>query len=437
MKNLFIDYILFTLINIFQLLNIVLIFDRFLISHKRKKQKYKICWILYTFIITFLLVFFRFNKMINALKMLYFLYYLRFVPLIWGKYKISFKSIMITIFYEEIVDFSASNILYILSAIIHLEKNFELDDMLVLLVAIIIFGVLNLLLFLRRKNIVAVRFVDLKNLQYIVITMVLYITATVEIHFWLYEHNTYLRVISFLLMILIGVLICSIISFNENKNKTDSNLFLLNESIKKMTEHYIQLGEKETELRKFRHDIKNHMLVLISLINERKNEEAIKYIEGMSVLIEKTKPRFDSGNYIADAIINSKYILAESNNINLNLSGFIVSEEIENIDMVILLSNLLDNAIDGCKEIEGNKEINIYSVISKGVWTLTVENPIDKKVEINNAGRGDTTKEDKKLHGYGLINIEGVAKKYGGMMKIKIEDGKFINKVVINRINIE
>lgn len=437
MKNLFIDYILFTLINIFQLLNIVLIFDRFLISHKRKKQKYKICWILYTFIITFLLVFFRFNKMINALKMLYFLYYLRFVPLIWGKYKISFKSIMITIFYEEIVGFSASNILYILSAIIHLEKNFELDDMLVLLVAIIIFGVLNLLLFLRRKNIVAVRFVDLKNLQYIVITMVLYITATVEIHFWLYEHNTYLRVISFLLMILIGVLICSIISFNENKNKTDSNLFLLNESIKKMTEHYIQLGEKETELRKFRHDIKNHMLVLISLINERKNEEAIKYIEGMSVLIEKTKPRFDSGNYIADAIINSKYILAESNNINLNLSGFIVSEEIENIDMVILLSNLLDNAIDGCKEIEGNKEINIYSVISKGVWTLTVENPIDKKVEINNAGRGDTTKEDKKLHGYGLINIEGVAKKYGGMMKIKIEDGKFINKVVINRINIE
>lgn len=437
MKNLFIDYILFTLINIFQLLNIVLIFDRFLISHKRKKQKYKICWILYTFIITFLLVFFRFNKMINALKMLYFLYYLRFVPLIWGKYKISFKSIMITIFYEEIVDFSASNILYILSAIIHLEKNFELDDMLVLLVAIIIFGVLNLLLFLRRKNIVAIRFVDLKNLQYIVITMVLYITATVEIHFWLYEHNTYLRVISFLLMILIGVLICSIISFNENKNKTDSNLFLLNESIKKMTEHYIQLGEKETELRKFRHDIKNHMLVLISLINERKNEEAIKYIEGMSVLIEKTKPRFDSGNYIADAIINSKYILAESNNINLNLSGFIVSEEIENIDMVILLSNLLDNAIDGCKEIEGNKEINIYSVISKGVWTLTVENPIDKKVEINNAGRVDTTKEEKKLHGYGLINIEGVAKKYGGMMKIKIEDGKFINKVVINRINIE
>ena len=437
MKNLFIDYILFTLINIFQLLNIVLIFDRFLISHKRKKQKYKICWILYTFIITFLLVFFRFNKMINALKMLYFLYYLRFVPLIWGKYKISFKSIMITIFYEEIVDFSASNILYILSAIIHLEKNFELDDMLVLLVAIIIFGVLNLLLFLRRKNIVAIRFVDLKNLQYIVITMVLYITATVEIHFWLYEHNTYLRVISFLLMILIGVLICSIISFNENKNKTDSNLFLLNESIKKMTEHYIQLGEKETELRKFRHDIKNHMLVLISLINERKNEEAIKYIEGMSVLIEKTKPRFDSGNYIADAIINSKYILAESNNINLNLSGFIVSEEIENIDMVILLSNLLDNAIDGCKEIEGNKEINIYSVISKGVWTLTVENPIDKKVEINNAGRVDTTKEDKKLHGYGLINIEGVAKKYGGMMKIKIEDGKFINKVVINRLNIE
>ena len=344
---------------------------------------------------------------------------------------------MITIFYEEIVDFSASNILYILSAIIHLEKNFELDDMLVLLVAIIIFGVLNLLLFLRRKNIVAIRFVDLKNLQYIVITMVLYITATVEIHFWLYEHNTYLRVISFLLMILIGVLICSIISFNENKNKTDSNLFLLNESIKKMTEHYIQLGEKETELRKFRHDIKNHMLVLISLINERKNEEAIKYIEGMSVLIEKTKPRFDSGNYIADAIINSKYILAESNNINLNLSGFIVSEEIENIDMVILLSNLLDNAIDGCKEIEGNKEINIYSVISKGVWTLTVENPIDKKVEINNAGRVDTTKEDKKLHGYGLINIEGVAKKYGGMMKIKIEDGKFINKVVINRLNIE
>ena len=218
-------------------------------------------------------------------------------------------------------------------------------------------------------------------------------------------------------------------SYKENKKTLDSKYKILNESIEKLTGYYIQLGEKETELRKFRHDIKNHMMILDSMVAEGKNDEALEYMNNMGILMANTKPRFDTGNYIADAILDSKYSIASGKGISINFEGVISSENIENTDMVILLANILDNAIEACEKVDKEKEIKIESIFNKGIWILTVENPVKDLVDITN-DKIDTTKSDKELHGYGLSNIKSVAKKYGGMVKLENRDNKFLIKVV-------
>lgn len=429
MKNLIIDYIVFTLINVFQAFNLKIIFDKFLLMERSKNRKNKYLWLLYVFIIVYLMVYFRFYKMTVLMAILLFVYYLRFVPFIWSIYKISFKSLLIVFFYEEIVSFMASNVLYILSAITDINLDYDVNDVFTLMATFIIFITLMLFLLLKRKGILSIRFVILNNYQYIMITLIIYFTGLLEGHIWLYDHNNFLRVISFLDMLLMGLLILSIMSYTENKKTLDSKYKILNESIEKLTGYYIQLGEKETELRKFRHDIKNHMMILDSMVAEGKNDEALEYMNNMGILMANTKPRFDTGNYIADAILDSKYSIASGKGISINFEGVISSENIENTDMVILLANILDNAIEACEKVDKEKEIKIESIFNKGIWILTVENPVKDLVDITN-DKIDTTKSDKELHGYGLSNIKSVAKKYGGMVKLENRDNKFLIKVV-------
>ncbi len=429
MKNLIIDYIVFTLINIFQAFNLKIIFDKFLLMERSKNRKNKYLWLLYVFIIVYLMVYFRFYKMTVLMAILLFVYYLRFVPFIWSIYKISFKSLLIVFFYEEIVSFMASNVLYILSAITDINLDYDVNDVFTLMATFIIFITLMFFLLLKRKGILSIRFVILNNYQYIMITLIIYFTGLLEGHIWLYDHNNFLRVISFLDMLLMGLLILSIMSYTENKKTLDSKYKILNESIEKLTGYYIQLGEKETELRKFRHDIKNHMMILDSMVAEGKNDEALEYMNNMGILMANTKPRFDTGNYIADAILDSKYSIASGKGISINFEGVISSENIENTDMVILLANILDNAIEACEKVDKEKEIKIESIFNKGIWILTVENPVKDLVDITN-DKIDTTKSDKELHGYGLSNIKSVAKKYGGMVKLENRDNKFLIKVV-------
>ena len=429
MKNLIIDYIVFTLINVFQTFNLKIIFDKFFLVERPKNRKNKYLWLVYVFIIVYLMVYFRFYKMTVPMAILLFIYYLRFVPFIWSRYKISFKVMLIVFFYEEIVSFMATNVLYIISAISDINLDYDVNDVFTLMVTFIIFMILMLFLLLKRKGILNIRFVTLNNYQYIMITLILYFTGLLEGHVWLYNHNNFLKAISFLDMLLMGLLILSIMSYTENKKTLDSKFKILNESVERLTGYYNQLGEKEAELRKFRHDIKNHMMLLDSMVAEGKNNEALDYMNNMGVLMANTKPRFDTGNYIADAILDSKYSIASEKGININFEGVISSEIVENTDMVILLANIIDNAIEACEKVDKDKEINIESVFNKGIWILTAENPVKGIVDIYN-DRIDTTKNDKELHGYGLSNIKSVAKKYGGMVKLENRDNKFLIKVV-------
>lgn len=61
----------------------------------------------------------------------------------------------------------------------------------------------------------------------------------------------------------------------------------------------------------------------------------------------------------------------------------------------------------------------------KGMWVITMKNPVAAPVQII-MDHIATTKDDKKLHGIGLINMENVAEKYNGMIKFANENSEFI-----------
>lgn len=195
-----------------------------------------------------------------------------------------------------------------------------------------------------------------------------------------------------------------------------------NEILKQMAEQK-NFGEKaaigDEALRRFRHDYKNHMLVINAYLENGKTEEARRYLDSINHSIKGVINKIRTGNFVADAIMNNKADSCEENGIQLIFSGVVPSEGIQSEDLCTVLSNLLDNAAEACEKLGGNKQIDVEASVFGGFFVLTVSNPTNSVKNLK------TTKKDKRNHGIGLKNVNRTAEKYDGNVKVDIDNGIF------------
>lgn len=192
-------------------------------------------------------------------------------------------------------------------------------------------------------------------------------------------------------------------------------------------EHYQDLAEKNRDIRRFRHDIKNNLLALDILLSDGKYDEAKNYIDSMNESVKETENRFSTGSYLADAILSHKADEIKNDKIDIEFSGTIPSERISNNDLCTILANSIDNAARACKEI-APCIINVTSDETEKGCTITVSNPVLKKVEIKNNSI-KTSKKDAQNHGFGIENIKKVAEKYHGFVRLSCTDSEFTIKI--------
>ena len=95
----------------------------------------------------------------------------------------------------------------------------------------------------------------------------------------------------------------------------------------------------------------------------------------------------------------------------------------EDIDVCNIFTNLLDNSMEAAKKNE-NKNIKLYIYEKNGYVIIKNEN-FCKCYKKNKIGKFETTKKDKKSHGYGIKIIEKTLEKYNGDLNIKIDNGIF------------
>ena len=102
-------------------------------------------------------------------------------------------------------------------------------------------------------------------------------------------------------------------------------------------------------------------------------------------------------------------------------------------DLCIIVGNALDNAIDGTKDIEGAKKIEISMGVKQGNFLLKVKNTFNPELIKfdNNGKRLRTSKTDKSNHGMGIGLIEETALKYNGLMEITMNENIFCLSVLL------
>ena len=194
-------------------------------------------------------------------------------------------------------------------------------------------------------------------------------------------------------------------------------------------EHYLQAElrhfrayqERETRVRKIRHDMRNHLLCLRELAENGKTEQIKEYLGELSGALRETEQTVYSGNEIADAIINEKEVLARAGGVRISLEGRLPAEiTIKATDLCTIFANALDNALEAVKDLE-EKWIDIRIRQQGRMLFITFRNPTEEKEVVP---PGSTRKEDPENHGFGILNMTYAAKKYQGSVQRRIETAK-------------
>ena len=230
--------------------------------------------------------------------------------------------------------------------------------------------------------------------------------------------------------IAIILLLCCIISFEMMKTtanieeKTFENA-LLKQQMTMQLKNTLSRSHAENQQRKILHDYKNQMLVLHDLLNTKSIEPALAIIKTLFDQIENSIRSVQTHHPIIDAILNVKNREATEKGIELvifaeNLSALNLPEE----ELVVILSNVIDNALEACEKVQENRTIEIKLHIENHFFFFSVKNPVIKNIEIvDNQVR--TTKPDSILHGIGLHNVALALKNCGGDFCLSCENHEF------------
>lgn len=233
-----------------------------------------------------------------------------------------------------------------------------------------------------------------------------------------------------ILFVILGLALMNIFVFylirdimkRESERKREE---LLLEHAEQTERRYLEEKKRHEELRRQRHEYRNQMLVIQALMEKGDYARIEEYIQSYCGEA-KQEDWFDTNHPVVNAILNLKYRNALDKKILMVLRFNNLSElPLKDADLISLLSNLLDNAIEACEKCgKENPQIKVKFVVENGKMILAVSNDWNGKLCFRD-GKIISSKEDGKLHGFGMENVKRIVKKYSGLYTIDREGEEF------------
>lgn len=221
-------------------------------------------------------------------------------------------------------------------------------------------------------------------------------------------------------------------SIKQKKNKvlTKENA-VLQEHIKMYEQQILQINMQNEQIYGIKHDLKNQFFHINTLI-ENKEYDKVKEILNKTLGDLSVQKYVQTGNVTFDNLINYKITCAKEQGISVESEILIPVDEIYNSSSIILiLGNLMDNAIEACLKVPVKDRFITMRVIKKDSRTfIVVKNSFDGKCVVDKKGNFLTTKENAEMHGFGLKNVKRTLED-GGDFSYQIENNIFSVTVII------
>ena len=194
---------------------------------------------------------------------------------------------------------------------------------------------------------------------------------------------------------------------------------------------YQNKQELYTKQGKRLHEYKNQLLTISDMLEQGLVSQTLQYTQGLTGEIVKALERIYTNHPVVDAILNMKRQEALNRGVNVNLMcGDLRDMILKEDEIIILLGNLLDNAIEAAEKCESEGMVLVRIVREKRQLVITVKNSYAGQLHLEDS-RLMTSKLDEENHGYGLAAIQDIDGRYDGTFVVKAEGEYVIATVLI------
>lgn len=199
------------------------------------------------------------------------------------------------------------------------------------------------------------------------------------------------------------------------------------------------IGDIESAKRT-RHDIKYLLRSLGAMVSDGKVQEALKLIDQENRCLDTAVQH----NYCKEPSLNGllQHYAEKMRDAGISFQANIRMETppVPAPELLILAGNLLENALAACEECGGQPFVKFNAGVINSTLVVYMENTCGEVLyeksapESKQAGQWLTAKDfrtRKSGGGTGLRSIEQTAKNYSGAAEYRLEDGKFVSRVIL------
>ena len=245
-------------------------------------------------------------------------------------------------------------------------------------------------------------------------------------------------IIAIYYIIAIGLIVLNLVVFHliseilENSRNMKEAEALRQQSIGQL-ELYNSMRENYNIQRQRTHEYKNQIVCMDMLMKKKDYSKLEDYIGNISDGLDAQLDMVDTNNDVVNAIFNAKYYEAIKNEVLVVLKiNDLSAIKISDNDIVTILSNLLDNAIEAAKQCDiGKRIVKIKMLYEDAVLSIAVSNSYKAEPVLTEDGYIRTTKKDREEHGWGMRNVVATLEKYNAEYIIDYKNGEFVFSIIM------
>ena len=234
--------------------------------------------------------------------------------------------------------------------------------------------------------------------------------------------------------LLISCLDAVIFIFLRKMNRTsqiEKERDIMEIQLQRQQDEMQHLQQQYEEILILRHDFRNGIDCLCGMVEQGDCSGALEYAKQFKERkVNTILSQVQCSSTMLNAVVNAKFNDAQSKGIDTSLRLVVQIPHDLEFDLSIMLSNLLDNAIEACEKNPSNAQILLTISEEAGYYRIVVRNTIAASVLKKNQEL-KTEKADKKLHGWGLRSVTDLVSKRNGLIDFYEKEGMFYVDILL------
>lgn len=223
------------------------------------------------------------------------------------------------------------------------------------------------------------------------------------------------NVITISLLVLCGVYIACITKQEYDKRTMDSYI----QFVEQQKRYYEELLERNGNVRKIKHDIREHLGVIQTFILRGNINRALEYLNSVRGEIDGEGASIHTGNTVVDIVMSDT--IAHHKEVQMKVRGSVPNKlNMADMDICILFSNLFRNAVEAVEKT-AKKEICLDIQVQGSNLFIIETNAYEGERKFKK-GHLSTSKENRDFHGLGTKSMEEVVRRYGGNLQFYVTD---------------